>query len=280
MMDNLFKDIRFAWRGLLKHPGFTAIAVIILALGIAATTAIFSVVNGVLLRPMPYPEPERLLVINEVNPRQGPEPFELSYLNWLDVRQQNHSFEDIAGVVYSSSILKIQDEPSRIQTMAVSANLFPLLRAQAAQGRTFLPDDDKPGANRVVVVSHRFWQRHFANQSLNNQGISLDDHGFAVIGVMPAGFQFPDDKIDVWAPLGQDSDAKFFRNRAVNFITAIGRIKPGIPRAQASSELTTIFSGIQQEHAKEDAGHSVTITPLQERITGDVKPALSVLLRS
>jgi len=277
-MDSIINDLRFAFRGLVKHPGFTAIAVIIVALGIAATTAIFSVVNGVLLRPMPYPEPERLLVINEVNLQQGPEPFELSYLNWLDLRQQNHSFEDIAGVVYSSSILKIQDEPARIQTMAVSANLFPLLRAHAAQGRTFLPDDDRPGANRVVVVSHRFWQRHFANQSLNNQGINLDDHGFAVIGVMPAGFQFPDDKIDVWAPLGPDSDAKFFQNRAVHFITALGRLKPGVSRAQANSELTTIFSGIQQQHAKEDAGHSVSITPLQERITGDVKPALYVLL--
>ncbi|HWF89927.1 MAG TPA: ABC transporter permease, partial [Pyrinomonadaceae bacterium] len=145
-MDSIINDLRFAFRGLVKHPGFTAIAVIIVALGIAATTAIFSVVNGVLLRPMPYPEPDRLLVINEVNPQQGPEPFELSYLNWLDLRQQNHSFEDIAGVVYSSSILKIQDEPARIQTMAVSANLFPLLRAHAAQGRTFLPDDDRPGA--------------------------------------------------------------------------------------------------------------------------------------
>src|SRR5689334_2205885 len=266
-MDSIIRDFRFAFRGLLKHPGFTAIAVIILALGIAATTAIFSVVNGVLLRPMPYAEPERLLVINEVNPRQSPEPFELSYLNWLDLRQQSKSFEDIAGLMFSSSILKTQGEPSRIQTMVVSANLFPLLRAQAAQGRTFLADDDKPGANRVVVVSHRFWQRYFANQSLNNQGISLDDHGFAVIGVMPAGFQFPDDKIDVWSPLGQDSDAKFFRNRAVHFITALGRIKPGISRAQASTELATIFGGIQQAHEKEDEGHSVTITPLQERIT-------------
>src|SRR6185503_2709786 len=261
-MDSLIRDFRFAFRGLVKHPGFTAIAVVILALGIAATTAIFSVVNGVLLRPMPFPEPERLLVINEVNPQQGPEPFELSYLNWLDLRQQNKSFEEIAGFTFWSSILNIQGEPSRIQTMGVSANLFPLLRAQAAQGRTFLPEDDKPGANRVVVVSHRFWQRHFANQSLNNQGIVLDDHGFAVVGVMPAGFQFPDDKMDVWVPFGPDSDAKFFRNRAVHFITAIGRIKPGITRAQASTELATIFGAIQQAHAKEDAGHSISITPL------------------
>src|SRR6185369_5847914 len=277
-MDSIIKDFRFAFRGLLKHPGFTAIAVIILALGIAATTAIFSVVNGVLLRPMPFPQPERLLVINEVNPQQGPEPFELSYLNWLDLRQENKSFEEIAGFTFWSSILNIQGEPSRIQTMGVSANLFPLLRAQAAQGRTFLPEDDKPGANRVVVVSHRFLQRHFANQSLNNQGIVLDDHGFAVVGVMPAGFQFPDDKMDVWVPFGPDSSERYFQNRAVHFIIGLGRIKAGTTKSQAANELTTIFSGIQQQHAKEDAGHIVRITPLQERITGDVKPALYVLL--
>lgn len=277
-MDSIIKDIRFAWRGLLKHPGFTAIAVIILALGIAVTTAIFSVVNGVLLRPLPFPQPERLLVINEVNPQQGPEPFELSYLNWLDLRQQSKSFEEIAGVTFSSSILNIQGEPSRIQTMGVSANLFPLLRAHAVQGRTFLPDDDKPGANRVVIVSHRFWQRHFANQSLNNQGINLDDQGFAVVGVMPASFQFPDDKMDVWVPFGPDSSARFFQNRAVHFILGLGRIKAGVTREQATTELATIFSGIQQEHAKEDVGHVVSLTPLQERVTGNVKPALYVLL--
>jgi putative ABC transport system permease protein len=277
-MDSIIRDFRFAFRGLLKHPGFTAIAVIVLGLGIAATTAIFSVVNGVLLRPMPYPEPERLVVINEVNPQQGPEPFELSYLNWLDLRQQSKSFEDIAGVAFSSSILNAQDEPSRIQTMSVSANLFPMLRAQAAQGRTFLPDDDRPGANRVVVVSYRFWQRHFANQALNNQGINLDDRGYAVVGVMPAGFQFPDDKIDVWAPLSVDSDARFYQNRAVHFIFGLGRLKSSVTREQAANELATIFSGIQQQHPKEDAGHVVSTMPLQEQVTGAVKPALYVLL--
>ncbi len=277
-MDSIIKDFHFAFRSLLKHPGFTAIAVIILALGIAATTAIFSVVNGVLLRPMPYPEPELLLVINEVNPQQGPEPFQLSYLNWLDLQQQSKSFEDIAGVAFSSSILNIQGEPSRIQTVSVSANLFPMLRAQAVQGRTFLPDDDRPGANRVVVVSHRFWQRHFAGQSLNNQGINLDDRGYAVIGVMPAGFQFPDEKIDVWSPLSVDSDARFYQNRAVHFMLGLGRIKSSVTREQAANELATIFSGIQQQHPKEDSGHVVSTVPLQEQITGNVKPALYVLL--
>jgi len=274
----MIKDIQFAARSLAKHPGFTAIAVIILALSIAATTSIFSVVNSVLLRPLNFPEPERLMVINEVNPQQGPEPFELSYLNWLDVRQQSKSFEEVAAVTYSSSVLKIQGEPSRIQTMAVSTNLFPLLRARAAQGRTFLPEEEKPGANRVAVVSDRFWRRHFANQSLNGQGINLDDQGYAVVGVMPAGFQFADDKMDVWLPIVPDLGQRFFRNRAVHFIFGLGRLKPGIAQSEAANELTTIFAGIQQQHAKEDEGHSATVTPLLEQLTGKLKPALFVLL--
>ena len=190
-MNSIFRDVSFALRGLVKRPAFAGLAVIILALTIAATTAIFTVVNGVLLRPLPFPEPENLLVINEVNPQQSPEPFELSYLNWLDVQRQSKSFEEIAGVTFSSAVLEIGGEPSRVETMGVSANLFPLLRAQVAQGRTFLPDEEKPGANRVAVVSHRFWQQHFANQQVNGQGIKLDNRDYSVVGVMPAGFQFP-----------------------------------------------------------------------------------------
>ncbi|HET6850685.1 MAG TPA: ABC transporter permease [Pyrinomonadaceae bacterium] len=277
-MDSLIKDVRYGVRSLLKHPGFTAIAVVILALAIAATTSIFSVVNAVLLRPLPFPEPERLVVINEINPQQGPEPFELSYLNWLDLRQQSKSFEEIAGVNFASFVLDLNGEPSRVQGMGVSANLFPLLRAQAAQGRTFLPEDEKPGANRVAVVSHQFWQRHFLNQSLNGQGIKLDNQGFAIVGVMPAGFQFPDDKMDVWVPFGPDSGERFFQNRAVHFIFGLGRLKAGVTQAQAASELTTIFTDIQRAHANEDDGHAVTLTPLHERVTGDLKPALFVLL--
>ena len=274
----MLKDIQFGLRSLAKHRGFTALAVIILALSIAATTSIFSVVNGVLLRPLAFPEPERLIVINEVNPQQGPEPFELSYLNWLDVRQQSKSFEEIAGVTFSSYVLKVQGEPSRVMAMGVSANLFPMLRAQAAQGRTFLAEEEKPGANRVVVVSERFWRRHFPNQTLNGQGINLDDRGYTVVGVMPASFQFPDDRMEVWMPFGPDSAAPYFQNRAVHLIFGLGRLKTSVTQSDAANELTAIFSGIQQEHAKEDAGHSVKLMQLHERITGDLKPALFVLL--
>jgi putative ABC transport system permease protein len=277
-MDTLLKDIRFASRSLLKHPAFTAIAVITLALGIAANTAIFSVVNGVLLRPLKFPEPERLMVVNEVNLQQGAEPFELSYLNWLDLKHQNRSFEELAGVGFSSYVMELNGEPSRVSALGTSANLFQLLRAKPAQGRTFLPEDEKPGANRVAIVSNGFWQRYFPYQSLTGQGIKLDDKGYAIVGVMPAGFDFPDEKMEVWVPFGPDTGQRFFQNRGVHFIFGLGRMRAGVSQAQAANELATIFSGIQQQQVGEDTGHSVALTPLHERITGNLKPPLYVLL--
>ncbi len=277
-MRNLIKDIRYGLRSLMKRPGFTAVAVITVALGIAANTAIFSVVNGVLLKPLNYPEADRLFVINEFNPQQGTEPFELSYLNWLDIRQQSRSFEEVAGVSFSAFILDFNGELSRIIAMGVSANLFPVLRATPEQGRTFLTEDERPGANRVVVVSHAFWKRYFANQRLSGQGIKLDGLGYQIVGVMPAAFQFPDDKLELWVPFGTQSNDRSFKNRAVHFIFGLGRLKPGVTSSQATSELASIFSGIQQQHPGEDAGHTIRLTALHERITENLKPALYVLL--
>ena len=277
-MEILFKDIRFAARSLVKYPVFSVIAVITLALGIAANTAIFSVVNGVLLRPLPFPEPERLMVVTELNPQQSAEPFELSYLNWLDLKQQNKSFEDIAGVTFSAYVMDLNGEAARVSALSTSANLFQLLGAKAAQGRTFSTDDEMPGANRVVIVRNRFWQRYFPQQSLTGQGIKLDDNPYAIVGVMPAGFDFPDEKMEIWVPFGPDTGQKMFQNRGVHFIFGLGRLKPGVSQIQATTELATIFGRIQQEHAGEDNGHTATLTPLHERITGVLKPPLYVLL--
>jgi len=277
-MNALVKDIRFAGRSLLKHPGFTAIAVITLALGIAANTAIFSVVNAVLLQPLNYPEPERLMVVTELTPQQDVGPIELSYPNWLEVQQRAKSFEQIAGVTFNSYTMNLNGSTSRVSAMGVSSNLFPLLRATPAQGRTFLAEDDKPGANRVVVVSQAFWQRYFSNQTLTGQGIKLENQDFAIVGVMPKEFQFPDDKLEVWVPVRPDSGDLFYKNRSVHFIFGLGRLKPGVTQSQAANELTSIFASIQKDHAGEDPGHTASLTPLLERLTNNMKPALFVLL--
>jgi putative ABC transport system permease protein len=275
-MDTLYKDLRFGVRSLLKHPAFTALAVITLALGIGANTAIFTVVDGVLLRPLNFPEPERLVVLNERNAQQN--TFELSYLNWLEVTQRSQSFEEIAGVIFTSYVMDLNGETSRVSALQISANLFPTLRARPKQGRTFLKEDERPGAEPVVVVSNSFWQRYFGNQVLSGQGIRLDNRSYSVVGVMPPEFQFPDEKMEVWVPFGPDTEDKMFQNRAVHLIYGLGRLKEGIEQSQASVELDTIFSGIQQQHPGEDEGHTVSLTALHERITGNVKPALLVLL--
>jgi len=276
-MNNLIKDIRFAVRSLVKHPGFTVVAVITLALGIAANTAIFTVVRGVLLRPLGFPEPDKLMVVNEVNLRQPVAPFELSYLNWLDLQQRNIPFEQLAAIEFTGFLLKLNEAPARVSAVGVSSNLFPLLRANAAQGRTLLPTDDKPGAERVAVVSDRFWQHYFPDQKLSGQAMILDNQTYPIVGVMPSDFQFPDDKMEVFVALGPRTEDRMYRDRSVHIVFGLGRLKPGIEQSQAARDLAAVFAGIEAEHPAEDPGHSVSLTPLHERITGDIKPALLVL---
>ena len=277
-MNNLLKDFRFAMRSLMKHPGFTAIAVITLALGIAVNTAIFTVVNGVLLQALNFPEPERLIVVNEVNLQQAVRPFELSYLNWLDVQQRNKSFEQLAGIEFTGFTLKLNGSTSRVSAIRVSSNLFPLLRANAAQGRTLLAEDDKLGAQKVAIVSHGFWQRYFPNQTLSGQAMTLDNEAVAIVGVMKSDFQFPDDTMEVFVPIGPNTGSDMYRDRSVHFLFGLGRLKSGVSQSQAANDLATVFAGIEAEHPGEDAGHSLSLTPLQERITANLKPALYVLL--
>jgi putative ABC transport system permease protein len=277
-MNNLLKDIRFAARSLTKHPGFTLVTVITLALGIAVNTAIFTVVDGVMLRPLNFPEPERLMVVNEVNLQQSVNPFELSYLNWLDVQQRSRSFEQFAGIEFTGFMLKLNGLSSRVSAIRVSSNLFPLLRANAAQGRTLLPEDDQPGTQRVAVVSHAFWQRYFPNQTLSGQAVTLDNESVAIVGVMASDFQFPDDKMEVFVPLSTNTGANMYRDRSVHMVFGLGRLKAGVSQSQAANDLATVFAGIEAAHPGEDPGHSASLTPLHERITANVKPALYVLL--
>jgi putative ABC transport system permease protein len=281
VLEALIQDIRFALRTMRKNLGFTMVAVLTLGLGIGANTAIFSVVYGVLLRPLNFAESDRLMAISEFNPQQGSEPTELSYPNLLDLQKQNKSFEEIAAYHTASYVVEFSGEPSRVTGTTASSNLFPLLRVKAAQGRTFLPEEDAPGA-RTMVVSHGFWQRHFAGQALAGQTVTIDDQPYTVVGVMPADFRFPDDKTEMWVPVGSEGTMSgmdsYYRNRSVHFLSAIGRLKPGVARSQAAAELSAIFAGIQQQHPGEDPGHTAKVISLRERIVGDVKPALLVLL--
>src|SRR6185503_11804864 len=199
-MTTLLQDIRYGIRMLVKNPGFTIVAVLALTLGIGADSAIFSVVNAVLLRPLPYHESERLVFLSERS--QVLEGMSIAYPNFLDWREQNNSFENIGVFRTQSYNLTGNGEPERIIAGQVSADLFTALRVNAAIGRVFTNDEDKPGADPVVVLSHGLWQRRLGGDpGIIGQTLTLDGRSFTVIGIMPPSFLFPN-RVEMWTPVG------------------------------------------------------------------------------
>jgi hypothetical protein len=193
MLETLWQDLRFGLRMLRKNPGFSFVAILTLALGIGANTAIFSVVNAILLRPLPYAEPEQLAQIYEANAQLNLARFDFSLPNFVDHRDQQTSFEQMAAYFRRDFNMTGAGEPERVQAAVVSASFLPLLRVQPMLGRAFLTEEEMPGKHRVVVLSHSLWQRRFgANPQIINQSVMLGGNAFTVVGVMPPRFQFPD----------------------------------------------------------------------------------------
>ncbi len=277
-MQTFWQDLRYGARMLMKKPGFTLIAVITLALGIGANTAIFSVVNAVMLRPLPYEESERLVVLYETNPQQGRDEMPLSYPNFTDWRAQSQSFEQMAAFRSGGIVLTGKDEPARLQASVVSADFFALLRVKPLRGRVFLPEEDKVGGAPVVVVSHALWQSRFGgDEGLVGQQITLNGKSNTVIGVMPPDFALPPgDQTEVWMPLGPLADQ--MQNRAVHTLIALGRLKPGVDLRQAQTELQSIANRIQQQNPAADPGHGAQVMSSHESSTKAARPALLVLL--
>ncbi len=271
------KDLRYGLRTLLKNPGFTLIAVITLALGIGANTAIFSVVNTVLLRPLPYPQPERLIRIWRAASTTGLNPHNLSIPDYREFRDNCRSCEQM-GAYYSGSVnLLGRDEPERIEGVIVTANLFPLLQAPPMLGRSFLPSEEQFGQHRVVVLSHGLWRRRFGSDpGIIGQALTLDDESHTVIGVMPADFQFPNRGIELWRPMAFAPSDRM-DTRANSFTSVIARLRPGAAMEQARTEIEAISRRLEQEY-KENAGNGVLIWPLGEEEVRDIRPALLVLL--
>jgi predicted permease len=277
LLESLFQDLRYGARMLRKNPGFTLIAVLTLALGIGATTAIFSVVNGVLLRPLPYPEAERLMSLTERSPQL--ERNFIAYPNLLDWRAQNTVFEQIAVYRTTNFTITGKGEPERVIGGQVSAELFPALRVSATLGRTFLTEEDKPGGNPVVLLSHGLWQRRFgADPSIIGQSLSLNGRNWQVAGVMPARFQFPN-RVELWTPLGQTLDDPDWMHRGNHQgIYGLARLKPGATLTQARSEMEAIAVRLEQQYPATNQGARVSVVPLLEETVQDVRRALLVLL--
>src|SRR6185503_12160293 len=290
-MANLLQDIRYGIRRLLKQPIITIVAIISLGLGIGANTSIFSVVNAVLLRPLPYHDSERLVFVWETNSQAIAALMNLQNhnqvapANYVDWTKQNTSFDEMAAIRFLNINLTGGDRPERVPGAIVTQSLFPLLGVKPALGRTFLPEDAQADRERVVVLSAGLWQRRFgSDQNVIGQKLNLNNESFSVIGVMPPDFQYPEDA-ELWilsrlavpeAPGA--ANANLLTNRLAHYLFVLGRLKPGVTIQQAQADLTKIAANLQSQYPETNTGAGARVVSMQEEIVGDIKPALKILL--
>ncbi len=268
---------------LLRSPGFTTVAVLTLALGIGATSAMFSVIDAVLLRPLPYNEPDRLVMVwgklsgiglpRDQNAVSAPE--------FIDFQAMNQVFERIAAFTGSSFNLTVEGGPERVQGASVSASLFPLLRVQPVLGRSFRPEEDQPGRDNVVLLSHGVWQRRFGSDpSLIGKTLTLSGKVYSVIGILPRDFELPD-QAEIWKPIAFDAEALSENRRGDHFLAVVARLKPGVTLAQAQANMDVIARRLQEKNPAQyppRSGWGVRLTPLLEEMVEDTRPALLMLL--
>jgi putative ABC transport system permease protein len=284
-MGTLLQDVRYGARMLAKNTGFTAIAVITLALGIGANTAIFSVVNAELLRPLPFRDPGKLVRVWETNERTGSKSDSISYPDFADWRAQNRVFEKIGAYASASYTLTGVEQPAHLQGQAISADLISLLGATPEIGRAFLAGEDDPH-HLVALLSHRLWKEHFGGDpGVLGRTITLDNHGYTVVGVMPASFEFPLQArpVEIWttfSPLQESPDGMrpITQVRGAHFMLGIARLKTGVTLEQAQSAMDVISSSLASQYPDSNKYFGVRLVPEQTEITGSIRPALIVLL--
>jgi putative ABC transport system permease protein len=277
-MGDLARDLRLAWRQALKNPGFTLAAVLTLALGIGAATAIFSMVDAILLRPLPFQDQDRLISVwGEVQPR-GQRFVEISLADYTGWRDHNQVLSGLALITTNDSDVAMtgQGEPEHVRARLASDNFFQVLGAQALLGRTFLPgQEDKPGTN-VIVLSHGFWQRHFGSDpQIVGRQVLLDGDPHTVVGVMPRDFHYPD-KADLWTTLSGIYASPGLRD--LRIFHAVGRLEPGVSQEQARQDLLRVSARMEQERPLTNQDYTSMILPLTHEILGDTRPALLLLL--
>jgi putative ABC transport system permease protein len=275
MISDLWQDLRFGARMLLKQPGFTLIAVVTLALGIGANTAIFSIVNAALLRPFPYKEPERLVILLE---HYGVGGFSPSYPNFADWRTQNTVLAAIAAVRQNESFnLTGTSEPERLQGRRVSAEFFATLGVKPLVGRDFFAEEDRADAAPAVILSYSLWQRRFgADPSVIGQQLTLNNQSFSVVGITPPNFQFGA-QADVTVPIGLQAERFRLRGRDPG-ADVVARLKPHVSQQQAETDLNLIAARLEQQYPESNKNRRVRVVPLHERFVGDVRLPLLILL--
>ena len=276
-MDTMLRDIRYGLRGMLKRPGFTLIALLALALGIGANTAIFSLVNAVVLRPLPYPDPDQL-VWAWGNVRNGSNRASVSPLDFLDFRNQNKTFEQLAAnvTIPLPANLTGSGEPERLSASAVTGNYFQTLGVAPGLGRGFTLDNERPGSDQVTILSYALWQKRFAgNPGIVGQRIVLDGKSFEVLGVMPKDITFPL-PAELWVPINFDSSPDL-KQRKAHFLRPIGRLKPGMTLAQAQADTDAISAQLAQQYPESNTGWNLRLESLHERLNGGSRVTLFIL---
>jgi putative ABC transport system permease protein len=278
-MNNLWQDIKYGIRILGRKPGFTITAVITLALGIGVNSAIFSAINAILLRPLPYKEPERLVQIWERNLKSESLTNSVSPLNFLDWQKQSQSFEEMAGYNIWLPTLMDDSRPEEIPGSTVTANFFDTLGVAPALGRGFLPEEEQRGKNRVVIISHGLWQRRFGGDpEILGKALSLGGRDFTVIGVMPSNYRHPEpfmqEKAELWTPLVLNRDEG---SRGFHYIRVIGRLKPEATLQQARTEMESIAGQLEQAYPQNNKDWTVTLRSLHDQVTGNISVALWIL---
>jgi predicted permease len=277
-IETVWRDVRTGVRALVHSPVFTVVTVLSLALGIGANTAIFSIVNGLLLRPLPYPESEQIVHVWHTPPQQsfpGLDRFSVSPANYLDWKAQSTAFEQIAVYTETRFSLSTSNDPLPLIGAVVSSDFFSVMRSNAMQGRTFTSDEERPGRDQVVVIGHGLWQRAFgANPNIIGQSLTLNSRSFTVVGIMPAGFEFPREA-ELWVPLAWEDNER--QTRSMHDYLVIARLKQNVSLEQAQAEMSTISSRLEQQYPEENTGWGAVVIPLRDDLVGDIRLALLVL---
>ena len=281
-MDSLWLDLRYSVRKLLKNPTHTGVAVITIALAVGANSAVFSVVDGVLLRPLPYPEPERLIRVWGTSQQARNLRGNISEMDFSDFEAQSQVFEKIAAFTWTGGGVTLtgEDEPERLRLVFVSRDFFPLLRIEPELGRFFLPEEDKPGNDRVVILSHGLWSRRFAaGRDIVGQTLILNAVEHTVVGVMPRHFKHPESSAgqepDLWIPLAISAASG---NRSGRYLRSIARLEEGVSLARAQAEMDVMTKGLEEDYPASNTGRGVRLESLHEAWVGDVRVALLLLL--
>ncbi|MDQ1405022.1 MAG: hypothetical protein QOG55_651 [Acidobacteriaceae bacterium] len=278
-MFSLFSDFKHGLRVLLKNPAYTAAAIIVLALGIGANTAIFSVVNAVLLRPLPFRDPARLVQVWHVPPPKsfpGMTEFAVSAANFIDWQKENHVFDKMAILTGSALTLTGNDQPEELQGAAVSSDFFSIMQARPILGRTFTDDEDHPGKNHVIVLSYGLWKTRFAaNPDIVNRTVNFDGQPYTIAGVMDKKFDYPD-FAQYWKPMGWTDKERAVRGE--HHYLVVARLKPDVTLLQSQAEMNTISSRLADQYPDDDKGWGAVIVPLREERVAQVRPSLLILL--